>query len=112
MAQDSAFKEAMKKHFFPPPPGVTRVIVNQGVLKPKKQVQPVYPGDAARLAGTVRLAVLIGEDGKVQQIHLIEGHPMLVGAAIDAVRQWEYNPMKADGKPVQIATEVQVKFSR
>jgi TonB family protein len=112
MAQDSAFNEAMKKHFFPPPPGVTRVIISQGVLKPKKQVQPVNPGHEARLAGNVKLAVLIGEDGKVQQIHMIEGNPMLVTAAIEAVKQWEYSPMKVENKPVQVATEVLVKFNR
>jgi TonB family protein len=111
-AQDPAsFIELMKKHFFPAPAGVTRVIISQGVLKPKKYVQPVTPGHASRLSSTVRLAVLIAEDGKVEQIHLIEGHPILVNAAIDAVRQWEYEPRKSDGKPVQMATEVRIKFS-
>ena len=69
------------------PPGIQqqRLIYN---------VRPVYPELAkqAHIQGTVRLAALIGEDGTVEQLRLISGHPFLVKAAFDAVKQWRYRP--------------------
>ena len=56
--------------------------------------RPVYPSLAkqAHIQGTVRLAVLIDETGTVDQLRLISGHPFLVKAAFDAVKQWRYRP--------------------
>ncbi|HLK68147.1 MAG TPA: energy transducer TonB [Bryobacteraceae bacterium] len=74
---------------------------------------PVYPKLAiqARIQGTVRLAVLIGKDGAVERIRLISGHPFLVGAAMDAVKQWEYEPIVWFGRPMKVATTVSLRFS-
>jgi TonB family protein len=56
---------------------------------------PDYPSLARdeHLVGTVRLAVTIGEDGRVKQTEIISGHTYFIAAAVEAVRQWQYKPM-------------------
>lgn len=78
-----------------------------------QKTEPVYPPQArqARIQGVVRLAVVIGKDGKVQGATLIEGHPFLVPAAMDAVKQWVYEPTVVDGAPVEVRTEVDIQFT-
>jgi len=77
------------------------------------QVKPVYPKLAreARIQGTVRLAALINKKGEVEHLRLIYGHPFLVKAAIDAVKQWRYRPMIVSGLPVSMVTNIDVTFS-
>jgi TonB family protein len=77
-----------------------------------KKVEPVYPDLAkkARVQGTVRFSVLISKEGEVEDMRLISGHPLLVNAAKEAVKQWEYKPYLLDGKPVQVISEVDVNF--
>jgi protein TonB len=57
------------------------------------KVAPVYPPLAkqARVQGTVRFNAVIGKDGTVQQLTLASGHPLLVKAAEEAVKQWQYS---------------------
>ena len=76
------------------------------------RVEPHYPEIAKRSGrgGTVRLAVTIGTDGKVKKVRILEGSPILAGAAQDAVMQWRYRPYMLDGKPTEVETEVTVKF--
>lgn len=75
-------------------------------------VNPIYPPLAmqARIQGVVRLAVVIGKDGRVSNMELVKGHPLLVDAAKDAVRQWVYRPTLLNGEPVEVATQVDVNF--
>ena len=77
------------------------------------RVQPVYPPLArqTRISGTVRLHAIIGKDGSVQQLEVIQGHPLLVQAALDAVRQWRYRPTLLNGEPVEVDTTIDVIFS-
>jgi protein TonB len=77
-------------------------------------VRPVYPPLAkmARQQGTVRLQTLIGPDGAVQDLQVLPGAPpLLVQAAITAVKQWTYRPTLLHGAPVAVATTVDVNFS-
>lgn len=76
-------------------------------------VAPVYPqlAKAARIEGTVRMAGLIDEHGEVDRLRLISGHPLLVRAAFDAVKQWRYRPATQDGLPAAVATTIEVTFS-
>jgi len=78
-----------------------------------RKVEPVYPplARAARIQGTVTLRVVINKSGDVENMQLISGHPMLVGAAIDAVRQWRYRPYILNDEPVEVETQVTVNFS-
>ncbi|HSR07634.1 MAG TPA: energy transducer TonB, partial [Bryobacteraceae bacterium] len=110
----------------PPPPPVPKVVaaVPSG---PKQitvggdveaamllhQVRPVYPAMArsARITGTVRMKAVIGTDGTIKNLTAISGHPMLVDAAMNAVRQWVYKPTVLDGVLMEVNTEIVVHFN-
>jgi protein TonB len=49
--------------------------------------------------------------GKVQQLELVSGDPVLAKAALEAVRQWEYKPTLLNGEPVEVDTTIDVVFS-
>jgi protein TonB len=78
-----------------------------------RKVQPSYPplARAARIQGTVLLQALISKQGTIEHLQLISGHPMLVQAAMDAVRQWRYRPYVLNGEPVEVETQITVNFS-
>jgi periplasmic protein TonB len=85
--------------------------VSQGLLI--KKVQPNYPPLArqARIQGTVLLQAEISKDGTIENLRLINGHPMLAPAATEAVKQWRYKPYMLNGEPVAVETQVQVNFT-
>lgn len=76
------------------------------------KVVPVYPPLArqARIAGRVELSAVIGVDGRIRQLQLVRGHPLLTGAALDAVRQWVYRPTYLNGDPVEVIAPIHVIF--
>jgi TonB family protein len=76
------------------------------------RVQPIYPTLARQtgIQGVVKLHAILGKDGSVQQLQVLSGHPLLVQAALDAVRQWIYQPTLLEGKPVEVDTEIDVVF--
>ncbi len=77
-----------------------------------KRVAPKYPAmaRAARIQGSIVLAVEIDKTGIPVGIQVVSGHPMLIQAAIDAVRQWRYKPYLLNGMPVDADTQVTVNF--
>jgi TonB family protein len=77
-----------------------------------RSVAPAYPPLAvsARVEGRVVLDCVIDEQGRVSDIVVIEGHPLLDGAAADAVRQWRYRPTLLNGVPVAVRLQVVVSF--
>jgi protein TonB len=101
----------------PPPPkaSMKRVTVGGNVQAARliNKVQPLYPPLArqTRISGTVKLHAIIGKDGTVQRLEVQSGHPLLVQAAQDAVRQWRYQPTLLNGEPVEVDTEIDVIFS-
>ncbi len=78
-----------------------------------KDVRPVYPPEAqqARVQGVVVAEVTIGEDGRVSDARVLRSIPLLDEAAIDAVRQWEFEPTLLNGRAVPIIMTVTVQFS-
>lgn len=76
------------------------------------RVQPVYPVIAiqARTQGNVVLHAIIGRDGQVSELQVLSGHPLLVNAALDAVRQWRYSPTLLNGQAVEVETTITVSF--
>ncbi len=84
------------------------------VTRPKLiySVPPIYPQDAKWMhaEGTIELRVIINADGEPRNIEVISGSPMLVDAAIDAVRQWRYQPTLLMGEPVEVTTTISVNF--
>jgi len=77
-----------------------------------KQTMPVYPPTArtARVQGVVVLEAEITETGTLDNVTVIDGHPMLVPAAIEAVRKWRYVPARIGGVPVKSSLRVTVRF--
>jgi protein TonB len=74
--------------------------------------QPAYP-DVARQAGvegTVRLRIVVGKDGGVQEIRPLAGPLVLVNAAIAAVKEWRYKPLILDGEAQPVVTTVIIEF--
>ena len=76
------------------------------------RVQPVYPVLARQsgIQGVVVLHAIIDRDGRVSELRVISGHPLLVKAAIDAVNQWRYQPTLLNGQPVEVETTITVSF--
>jgi len=76
------------------------------------RVQPDYPAlaKAARIQGQVLLRAVIARDGSIENLRVISGHPMLVSAAVNAVRQWRYRPYFLNGEPVEVDTQITVNF--
>jgi TonB family protein len=76
------------------------------------RVDPVYPAQAqaAGISGTVRLNAVIGTDGRIKNLALVSGHPLLISAAQAAVRQWVYEPTLLGGEPVEVTTQIDVHF--
>jgi len=72
----------------------------------------VYPPLArtAHVQGIVLLKARIDKDGYVESVDLLHGHPLLVPAAIDAVKKWRYKSFVKNGKPVSVETEIEVNF--
>jgi len=91
-----------------PPPRISRMMEGNLIYRP----QPVYPplARSARVQGSVFLRAIISREGTIENLQVLSGHPMLVHAALDAVRQWRYRPYMLNGEPVEVETQVTVNF--
>jgi len=74
------------------------------------KIDPIYP--ATKTQGSVLLHVVLAVDGSVSEITVVRGDPVLAKAAVDAVRQWRYEPTTLDSRPVEVDTTIQVEFKR
>jgi protein TonB len=101
----------------PPPPKAApsriRVGGNVQAAKMVRQIMPVYPPIAktAHISGTVMLHAVIGKDGTVQNLEYVSGPPLLMKSAMDAVKQWRYQPTQLNGEPVEVDTTISVVFT-
>jgi protein TonB len=91
------------------PPRVSRMMEGNLIYR----VQPQYPPLArqARVQGIVVLRAMISREGKIENLQVVSGHPMLVQSAMDAVRQWRYRPYYLNNEPVEVETQVTVNFT-
>jgi protein TonB len=98
-----------------PKVAVQRIRVSQGVSQGNliNQVKPTYPAIAtnARISGSVVLQAIISKQGIIEYLRVVNGHPMLVPSAMEAVRQWRYKPYYLNGEPVEVETTVTVNFT-
>jgi len=105
----------------PPPPMPTKpkgsgpvrvggVVAEANVIR---RVQPVYPAVAksARVQGIVEFTAIISKEGRVENLQLVRGHPLLVNAARDAILQWQYRPTMLNGQAVEVMTTITVNFT-
>lgn len=106
----------------PPPPKeapkpvvVQRIRVGGNVQQAMlvSQPKPAYPPLArqARISGVVRFNAIIGTNGRIQNLTLVQGHPLLVPSAQEAVKQWIYKPTLLNGEPVEVVTQIDVNFT-
>ena len=79
-----------------------------------KGAPPIYPpsAEATRISGVVLLEISIEPSGKTRFRRVISGHPMLVDAAVMAVKGWQFRPFVIDGQPATIVTAVMVGFGK
>ena len=95
----------------PPPP----VVVVGGKIQPPRllvRVEPEYPllAQRAGIEGDVLLEALLGTDGRVEQVRVVSGRPLLATSAQAAVEQWRYEPTTLNGRPVAVLLRVTVQF--
>lgn len=64
----------------------------------KTRVQPAYPELAKKmnLSGTARIEVVVAPNGTVKDARIVGGHPVLAGAALDAAKQWRFEPANVE----------------
>jgi len=95
-----------------PNPACTPGVANGvgGNIRPPhkvKDVRPGYPG----VSGNVQLAATIGTDGSVTDVQVVKAdRPELAPAAIDAVRQWEFDSTLLNCVPIEVQMNVSVSF--
>jgi protein TonB len=94
----------------PSRPPLHQSVVMEGNLIHK--VEPQYPIFAKQLhiQGTVIVKALISRDGVIMHAEAESGQPLLVKAALDAVRQWRYRPYYLNHEPIEVETEITVNF--
>lgn len=94
------------------PPKVVRMSagIMQGQLL--SHVAPIYPPGikTESVQGTVVLQAIIGKEGTVEELRVVSGPALLQGAALDAVKQWQYRPFLLNGEPTEVETTVLVNF--
>ena len=99
----------------PPPEDPAPARVGDGMARPRKikDVKPVYPLPAmvAQVGGNVFIEATIGADGKVHNARVLRSIAILDQAALDAVRQWEYEPSRRNGVPVPVTMVIVVTFT-
>jgi TonB family protein len=91
------------------------IVVSQGVLRERaiKQAQPAYPSDAraASVSGLVKVKVLISEEGRVIEVTPLEGPEQLHESALEAARQWLFNPVTLAGQPARMSGVLSFNFA-
>ena len=93
---------------------VKRIRISQGMTQGMviSKIEPTYPKLAlsARVTGVVLVKAIISREGTITELEVVKGHPILVPAAIEAVKQWRYRPYLLNGAPVEVETYITVTF--
>jgi TonB family protein len=82
-------------------------------MKIVRMVRPAYPPEAKQqgIQGTVKLRATVDREGKVANLEVLSGEPLLANAALEAVKQWEYVPAMLDGQLAAVKVDVDVNFT-
>jgi protein TonB len=98
-----------------PPPPARVVRIGGQIAQPKliRQVKPVYPDLAvqSRVSALVILEAEVDTRGYVRTVKVLRGHPLFDDAAIEAVKQWRYQPLLLNGEPTGFILTVTVNFN-
>ena len=97
-----------------PKPPISRIRVGGNVMAAKitKSVTPEYPAIAkrAKICGTIVLHAIVAKNGSINDLKYVSGPPLLMKAALDAVRQWHFSPTLLEERPVEVDTTINVVF--
>ncbi len=93
--------------------GPVKLRVGPRVLEKRlvKRVDPVCPANT-KCAGDVHLMITVNPEGRVEGVRALKGSLALVSAAEAAVRQWEYDPLKIQGRPAEVNGEIVLHFPK
>jgi protein TonB len=98
----------------PPPVAEKKTVIGGQVQQAQliKRRDPEYPrlARSSGAAGVVELTAMIGPDGRVGEVKVLKGHPLLRQAAVDAVKAWIYRPAMLNGQPIETETQVLLNF--
>lgn len=97
----------------PPPQRVVRVGGLITAPKLVRRVEPIFPplAQQARLSGLVILEALVDVRGHVQEVKVLRGAPLFDEAAVEAVKQWRYQPLLLNGQPTAFILTVTLRFN-
>ena len=78
-----------------------------------RYVRPVYPATARQqhITGTVKLRAVVGVNGRLRNIEVLEGNPLLVAEVLRVVRKWRYAPCRLNGGVVETITSIEIPFT-
>lgn len=76
------------------------------------RVDPEYPAMARqlRLAGAVQVDVFLDPDGNVEKVQVVNGHPLLSGATVAAIKRWHFSAYQNEGKAARVVVRYTVNF--
>jgi TonB family protein len=90
---------------------VGKVVVTRGA-RPLRQTKLLYPDEAKkeRISGVVEMQITIAEDGSVKNQRVLSGDPLLRAGLSEQISKWIYQPLRVNGKPVPMTTELAIRF--
>jgi protein TonB len=113
-SSDAALAGIVSSNVMVPKPAPHSLQVSEGVTQGLliKKVPPVYSPAAMQLRkqGDVQLLATVSKTGSITQIKVMSGDAVLAKSALDAVRQWKYRPFLLNAEPVEIQTQITIKF--
>jgi TonB family protein len=91
----------------------TATIILARGARPIRQTKLQYPEAARkeRISGVVEMQLTIAEDGSVQNPRVLSGDPLLRAGLAEEVAKWIYEPMRVNGKPAPMTTELAIRFN-
>lgn len=107
---DTTVRETVKPEA--KPRGPIRVSGPVQEAKLIRKIIPIYPPLAiqTRTQGSVHLVGVISKDGSIRNLQVVDGHPLLIPAAVDAVKQWVYRPTLLGDESVEVVAPITVTF--
>lgn len=107
---------SMMRNATPPVHAVPALVIRPSTAQESlliRQIKPAYPPLAisTRTQGAVVMQAMISRNGSIESLEVLSGHPLLINAAVDAVKQWRYRPFLLNGEPVEVQTRITVNFT-
>ena len=91
---------------------VASIVLARGA-RPIRQTSLSYPVEAQKehVTGMVEMQLTIAEDGSVQSPRVVSGDPLLRAGLTEEISKWVYQPLRVNGKPVPMTTELAIRFN-